>query len=136
MALKITLKPRERLVAGGAVISNDGRHSCALTVQNNVPVLREKDIMSEKEATTPCSKLYFTIQLMYIDHKNQDIHINEYWKIAKELIGAVPSLTGYIDQISEFIVNGLYYKALKLSGELIEREQEVLLDVRQSFASV
>ena len=136
MALKITLKPRERLVAGGAVISNDSRHSCALTVQNNVPVLREKDIMSEKEATTPCSKLYFTIQLMYIDQKNLDIHISKYWTIAKELIDAVPSLTGYIDQISEFIVNGQSYKALKLSGELIEREQEVLINVRQSFASL
>jgi flagellar protein FlbT len=76
MPLKITLKPGERLVVGGAVITNGSNQKCDLIVNNNAPVLREKDILTEKEATTPCSRIYFTIQLMYIDHENRKIHVD------------------------------------------------------------
>ena len=136
MSLKITLKPDERLVVGSAVIANDGRHPCSLIIQNNAPVLREKDILSERAATTPCGRLYFTIQLMFIDQTNPKIHVEQYWKITKEIIETFPIFIGYIDRISENIVNDKYYKALKLAGKLIEREQEVLRNVCQSAESV
>jgi len=63
MALKITLKPQEKLIVGGAVIIN-GKTKSDLIIENNVPILREKDIMAIKDADTPCKKIYFTIQLM------------------------------------------------------------------------
>ena len=129
MALKITLKPGERIVIGGAVITNGSNHKCDLLVNNNAPVLREKDILTERDATTPCSRIYFTIQLMYIDHENRKVHIDAYWHQVRELLSAAPSLIGLIDQISENIVNGRYYQALKLGGDLIEYEQGVLRNV-------
>ena len=130
MPLKITLKPGERMVVGGAVITNGSNSNCELIVNNNAPVLREKDILSEKDATTPCSRIYFTIQLMYIDQENRKVHSDTYWQMVGALVTAAPSLTGLIDQVSENIVNGRYYQALKLAGDLIEYEQEVLRHVR------
>ena len=130
MPLKITLKPGERMVVGGAVISNSSIHKCDLLINNNAPVLREKDILSERDATTPCSRIYFTIQLVYIDHENRKVHVDAYWHQVRELLSAAPSWTGLIDQISENIVNGRYYQALKLGGDLIEYEQGVLRNVR------
>ena len=118
------------MVVGGAVISNGSNRKCDLLINNNAPVLREKDILTEKEASTPCSRIYFTIQLMYIDHENRQVHVDKYWQQVDELLSAVPTLTGLIDQISENIVNEKYYLSLKLAGDLIEYEQEVIKHVR------
>lgn len=126
MALKIILKPNERMIIGGAVITNSNNNSCTLNVENDVPVLRQKDIMTEKEADSPCSRLYFIIQLMYIDEANSSNYHTSYWKLVKELIDAVPKLTGFIDRVSENIISGKYYQALKLTAELMNYEQEVV----------
>lgn len=125
MALKIALKSSERILIGGAVVKNGSRHTAELIVENNAPVLREKDILSEKEADTPCSRIYFVIQLMYIDTENLAIHHESYWKLIRPLLKAAPSFTGLIDQINENILNGKYYQALKLAAELIAYEKEI-----------
>lgn len=124
MALKIALKPGERILIGGAVITN-GRQKSELIVDNDAPVLREKDILGEKEADTPCSRIYFVIQLMYIDTDNLSIHHENYWKLVQPLVKAVPRLTGLVDQINENILNGRYYQALKLAAQLMAHEKEI-----------
>lgn len=130
MPLKITLKPGERLVISGAVVTNGSNRKCDLLINNKTQILRERDILSEKDATTPCSRIYFTIQLIYIDHENRNIHLETYWKQVKELLGAAPSLIKLIDQTNEKIVSEKYYQALKLARDLIKFEQEVLQNVR------
>jgi flagellar protein FlbT len=125
MALKISLKPCERLIIGGAVVTNgDGRTE--FTIENKVPLLRQKDIMSEKEADTPTRRIYFVIQLMYVDEENLFIHHQTYWKLVEDLIQAAPSVINRIDQINEQILFGRYYQALKSAKQLIEYEQEVM----------
>jgi flagellar protein FlbT len=57
MALKITLKPNEKMIVSGAVVTNGNSKNTDLIIENNVPVLRQKDILSEKDATTACSLL-------------------------------------------------------------------------------
>ena len=107
-------------------MANGNRKECNLLIENNVPILREKDILSEKDADTLCGQIYFTIQLMYIDEENLASHQSLYWKLVRELLEAVPSLSGHIDEINENILGGKYYQALKLASELIHYEQEVL----------
>ena len=126
MALKITLKPNEKMIVGGAVITNGNIKNTDLIIENNVPILRQKDILSEKDATSPCSRIYFLIQLMYIDEENIATHQHTYWELIRKLLDAVPRLTGHIDQINENILSGNCYRALKLASELIDYEQEIL----------
>ena len=126
MALKITLKPNEKVIIGGAVVTNGNTKNTDLIIENNVPVLRQKDILNKKDAMSPCSRIYFIIQLMYIDDENLDTHQPIYWKLVRELLDAAPRLTGHIDEINENILGGRYYQALKLASELIHYEQEVL----------
>ena len=73
MPLKIALKPRERLILGGAVVRN-GDIGARLTVENEVPILREHDILSHRETSTPCRRIYFAVQLMYVDEGNLAEH--------------------------------------------------------------
>ena len=128
MGLKITLKPKERMIIGGAVVTN-GNAKCELMIENKVTLLREKDILSEEAANTPSKRIYFTIQLMYIDNENLAAHHALYWKLVKEVIEAAPSTITLIDQISEHIVNNRYYQALKVADKLIQYEQEVIRSV-------
>jgi flagellar protein FlbT len=125
MPLKITLKPNERMIVGGAVISN-GNARCDLLIENKVPILRQKDIMREEDADSPCRKIYFTIQLMYIDEENLIEHHNTYWRLVQDIVKAAPSMLALIDQISEYILNNKYYQALKLARKLIDYEQEII----------
>ncbi len=129
MALKIAFKPGERMMIGGAVVKNTGRQTSELLVENNAPVLREKDILGEKEADTPCSRIYFVIQLMFIDRDNLATHHESYWKLVRPLLEAAPRLTGLIDRINENILNGKYYQALKTAVELIAYEKEIIVNV-------
>jgi flagellar protein FlbT len=136
MALKITLKPNEKMIVGGAVVINGNSKNTDLIIENNVPVLRQKDILSEHDATSPCSRIYFIIQLMYIDEGNLTDHQHIYWKLVRELLDSVPRLTKQIDQINENILEGNFYRALKLAGKLIDYEQEVLKHVYASTDSI
>jgi len=120
------------MIVGGAVITNGTIKNTDLIIENSVPIMRQKDILSEKDATSPCRRIYFLIQLMYIDEENIATHQQTYWKLVRELLDAVPRLTGHIDQINENILIGNCYRALKLAGKLIDYEQEVLKYVHAS----
>jgi flagellar protein FlbT len=125
MALKISLKPDERIIIGGAVVQNGSARS-DFVIENSVPILREKNIMGPDNANSPCRMIYFAIQLMYVDEKNIEEHRTTYWKLVKDVANAAPSTIGLIDQISEHILHDRYYQALKLTNKLIEYEQEIV----------
>ena len=124
MALKIKLKPHERLIIGGAVITN-GDAKCDLIIENEVPVLRDKDILREKDADTPSRRIYFIIQLMYVDNTDIVEKHNIYWSLVKDFVEAAPSTAETIAAISSLIIEGKYYSALKMARKLIEYEEEV-----------
>jgi len=135
MPLKITLRPNERIVIDGAVVTNGGK-ACNLFIENFVPILREKDIMSEKDAYSPCRRIYFVVQLMYLDKENPSAHHNSYWELVKAVLEAAPSVLGLIDKISEHILKNNYYKALKLTKDLINYEEGEIGHVFKSTSGV
>jgi len=125
MALKISLKPHERIVIGGAVITN-GSTKSELFFENKVPILREKDIMTEADACSPARRIYFVVQLMYIDEVNLAMHHKNYWSLVNDFLKAAPSSLPMIDHLNDNILKGQYYAALKTAKKLIEYEQEVI----------
>jgi flagellar biosynthesis repressor protein FlbT len=129
MALKIILKPYEKFILGGAAIAN-GDAKCSLIVENDVPILRSKDILTLVSADTPCKRIYFAIQLMYVDGKNMAEHHKTYWELVKDVVEAAPSIKPMLTEISQNILNDRYYQALKLTKKLIDYEREVVNHVR------
>lgn len=125
MSLKITLKSNERLIVGGAVVRNGGKGT-VLFIENTIPILREKDIMGERDANTPCKRVYFSLQLMYIDEPNVPEYRKAYADLASEILKAAPSTATFIEQINERIDAGNYYQALKTARNLIDYEEELL----------
>ena len=125
MALKISLKPKEKLILGGAVITN-GPTKCQFVVENKVSILRQGNILTPDQADTPALRIYLTIQLMYVDPACISSHQAAYWQLVNEFLEAAPSALPLIDQINELIYSDAHYPALKLAKKLIEFEQEVI----------
>jgi flagellar protein FlbT len=130
MPLKLDLRPHEKIFLGGAVLVN-GDSRCQLAVLNDVPVLREKDILKEDDADTPCKRIYLAVQLMYMDTPNLARYHLYYWEQARAVIEVAPSTAKLIGVVSDFVLAGQYYQALKAARELIRYEQELVSNARK-----
>jgi flagellar protein FlbT len=123
--LKIALKPNEKMILSGAVIKN-GPHPSVFFIENNVLVLRERDIITEELANTPCKQIYFTVQLMYLDTDNLAHYHTVYWHQVRELIEAVKTMAPLVTEVNEHILVGEFYKALKILKKMTAYEKELL----------
>lgn len=127
MALIIDLKPSERIIIGNALITNDSART-RLHIEGDSPILREKDIMREEDANSPCKKIYLIIQLMYLSSQPETLH-ELFFKQAQEIEEAAPSTVLFFVKIGDHLLKGEYYKAMKESRNLIEHERELLANV-------
>lgn len=123
MALKVELKPNERIIIGTAVVRN-GDQRTSLVIEGQAPILREKDILSPKTANTPAKLIYLAIQLMYIDGRVSE-NLNTYQKLMSDFQNAVPSSTSILLDIHNHILNAEFYKALKEAKKLLEYERKL-----------
>ena len=124
MALKVELKPFERIIIGESVITNSETRAHFL-IDGEAPILREKDILTAETANSPVKRLYLCAQQMYLEKdipKYQEI----YFDLIKDLLAAVPSFRGAIEAASNNILSGSLYKALKDIKKLFELEKALL----------
>jgi flagellar protein FlbT len=124
MSLKVQLKPGERIILGAAVVTN-GPSRTRLTVDGDVPILREKDIMTAEAADTAAKRIYLAVQLMYLA-RNPTQHHAVYFELLREFMEAVPSSMPILDAINQEILTGAYYKALRAAKDLIAHEAELI----------
>lgn len=127
MALVIDLKPGEKILIGTAVITNDAQRT-RLHISGEAPILREKDVMREEDAATPCKKIYFLIQCMYMSATPQEYH-KPYFALVKEIQHTAPTTAFLFLAINEKIIEGSYYKAMREARELIKYEEDLIADV-------
>ncbi len=125
MALKITLKPQEKIYINGALLTN-GDHSTQLFIENKVRLLREKEIMTVEKAKSVAEQIYLTIQMMYFEPDKVKGYHKTYWQMVKVLTEAAPSMTSMVHEISEKILVEEYYSALKLTKKLIAYEKQLM----------
>jgi flagellar biosynthesis repressor protein FlbT len=124
MALKVELKPGEKLLVGNCIITNSDQRT-RLFIDGNAPILREKDILTSETADTPAKRVYLAVQLMYIEEQVEAAK-EKYLQLSNDFVDAVPSSLALIDQINNEILTGSLYKALKAAQRLIEYEQDLL----------
>lgn len=132
MALVIDLKPGEKILIGEAVITNDKQRT-RLHIAGDAPIMREKDVMQESMADTPCKRIYFLVQCMYLANEPSQYH-SRYFERVTEVQEASPSSAFFFMQINEQIISGNYYKSLKLAKQLINHEKELLDNATQPAA--
>jgi len=124
MALKVELKPGERIIIGESVVTNDDQRT-RLFIQGTAPILRERDIMTPERADSPAKRIYLAIQLMYTS-RDPRLHHETYFILMRELVQAAPSAWPHVVAVSNHILAGEMYKALKCAKTLIAYEKELL----------
>jgi flagellar protein FlbT len=125
MTLKVSLKPNEKIVIGNAVVTC-GDSKADLIINNDVPILREKDVVTFETANTHCKRIYLAVQLMYLDPANAIQYQKEFHKLIGELMETCPTTILFVTQMQEHLIVGNYYKALRVCRELVQYEEELL----------
>lgn len=124
MALKVELKPGERILIGECVVTNAGQRT-RLVIEGNAPILREKDILTSDAADTPAKRIYLAVLLIYTA-RDPRIHHDTYFALVRDFLAAAPSARTQIAIINNHILTGDIYKALKQARQLIAYEQELI----------
>ncbi|GAU83976.1 flagellar biosynthesis repressor FlbT [Bosea sp. BIWAKO-01] len=124
MALKVELKPNERIIIGQVVIRNDEQRT-RFFIEGEAPILREKDILTAASAATPAKKIYLAIQLMYLAQDPTHEH-ETYFALVRDFMKAAPSSLPHMTEINNRILSGDLYKALKAAKQLIAYEAELI----------
>ena len=125
MALKVELKPHERIIIGNCVITNTDQRARLLIDGDKIPILREKDIMTPETANTPAKLVYLAVQLMYIAPDPQVNH-GTYFSLVRDIVTAAPSAWPIIEEINNCILSGDMYQALKEAKKLVAYEKKLL----------
>lgn len=127
MPLKLSLKPGEKFVINGAVLTN-GEKRATLIVQNKACLLREKDIMQPEDATTPARRIYLPIMMMYLDPDGNDQYYDDFALRITEFMGAIKNRDALATcvEISRDVMSGSYYRALMQCRKLFDFERERL----------
>lgn len=127
MPLKIDLKPGEKMILNGAVLTA-GKGGVALVLENKATILRGKDILKPEEVNTPARHIYFNVMLMYIDPENKEQHRLPYRERMLELANATthPELNVLLREIGEIVANDDLYNGLRKCRELMDVEDKVL----------
>ncbi|MBO0344989.1 flagellar biosynthesis repressor FlbT [Roseibium limicola] len=134
MALKVELKPGERIIIGDSVITNDNQRT-RLFIEGQAPILREKDILTPATANTPAKRVYLAVQLMYLSTDVDRIKEN-YFTLVNDIVKAAPSTIPYVTKVSNAIISGAFYKALKEARKLIEYERTLIGHVQAGSAGL
>ena len=129
MALKVELKAGERIILGECVVINAGERT-RLVIEGQVPILREKDILTPGEADTPAKRICLAVQLMYTARDPRDHH-ETYFILVREFLQAAPSAWRLVESINGHVATGAMYQALKDARKLIAYEQELLTHARR-----
>lgn len=131
MPLKLSLKPHEKFVVNGAVMTN-GDRKAEVVIQNKASILREKDILQPAEASTPLRRVYFPIQMMYLESSsggdNLDAYYDTFAERMSDFMGVIsnPDVMAACVAISRDVLGGHYYRALMTCRRLFDYEQERL----------
>ncbi|MEQ1864414.1 MAG: flagellar biosynthesis repressor FlbT [Micropepsaceae bacterium] len=131
MPLKLSLKPGEKFVLNGAVLTNGDRR-VSLVIENKASILRDRDILQADEANTPAKRIYFPIMMLYLDPDQTSGHYEEFVTRMSEFMTAITDREALSTcvAISRDVLQGQYYKALIKCRGLFEFEQ-----VRLSYVS-
>jgi flagellar biosynthesis repressor protein FlbT len=134
MALKVELKPHERIIIGACVITNTDQRAKLLIEGERIPILREKDILTPLTADTPAKLIYLAVQLMYLSPDPQ-AHHPTYFSLMRDMLNAAPSSWPFIEDVNNHILNGDLYLALKEARKLIAHEDKLLQSARTMDAA-
>lgn len=130
MALKLTLKPYERIIVNGCAMRNSGRRH-TIIIEEQADVVRGKDLLDQNAAVTPVNKVYYLVQTALIRADLRDKLVTPIQHNLAELatVFGPPHVSG-IFEAANFVSKGDYYKALRCLRPIRQYEHELMNHIR------
>lgn len=125
MPLKLDLKSGEKMIVNGAVVENVGP-SAKILVHNMALILREKEILTQEDAATPASRIYFALQCAYMFTESRAEHMQGFDRLLAAYLKACPSAKDIGQEILDAVEREEFYKGLKSARKLIAHEVQTL----------
>jgi flagellar protein FlbT len=134
MSLRISLRDGEKMIVNGAVLRATGRTQ--FVIENHVAILRDREVMSPEEATTPARRLYFACMMAYIDSSNLAEHQDLIVERLRDLFGALESeeARAACIRFAGLVALPDFYRALAECRTLINYEAEALARFQEQAA--
>jgi flagellar protein FlbT len=128
MSLKLTVKPNEKLIVNGAVLSNGSPRAVTLTFHNKAQLLQQKGVLLPEDATTPLLRTYFALQCMYLDHDEMETHHKQFIAFSNELLAATRNVAirSAITTAASHVSAGEFYRALSALRAALPVEKKLL----------
>lgn len=133
MPLVLEFKSNDKMIINGAVIENGGPHT-KLVVHNRAAILREKEILSEEDAKTPASRIYFSLQCAYIFPGKKEGFLDAFSQYIEEYLSACPSAAPIAKEVVRDVQEGNLYKGLRASQKLIKHEASLVESLQQDVS--
>lgn len=121
MPLRFDLGIGERLYVGRGVITN-GRTRSMFILEGDIPVLKEKDVISAVDAATPLKRLYVHVQESYLHEK--PAATAAYAALAAQAAAESPDIYRELADIDALIIASDLYRALKMLRGLIRETDQ------------
>ncbi len=134
MPLKIEIKSGDKLVVNGAVMENVGSNATLLFL-NEAAIIREKEILSQSESSTPASRVYFALQCAYMFPDKKDDYLKAFEELLGDYVKACPSAQPIGEKIKEKVNKGNLYQAMRAIHELVLHECEVFDQMNMDIES-
>lgn len=125
--LVLKLGPGERVLVNGAVIENGDRRSRLSILTPNANILRLRDAIRPGEANTPVRRVCYIAQLVLSGDAEED-------EARQQLLRGIEQLSqvlrdddsrAHLDGASAAVIEGEFYRALKLLRALLPREERL-----------
>jgi len=133
--LKLDFKSGDKLVINGAVLENIGANAKIL-VHNESAILREKEILSVADTSTPAARVYFALQCAYMFPHKKEEYLGLFADFLREFVAACPSTRQIADEIQKLVAENKIYKALKQTQKLVAHQAKVLKSLENGIGKV
>lgn len=122
MALRLTLKPNERIVVNGCIIRNSDRRQ-NLVIENKADVVRESDLLDEGDSGTPVKEVYFFVQTALLSPELRDKLVPEIQvRLGKLFPIFHDEVAGHLVEAANHVSTRDFYKALRALRPVMEYE--------------
>lgn len=130
--LVLKLSPKERVLINGAVVENGDRRSRISILTPSANILRLKDAIHPEKATTPVSRVCYTIQLVLSGDLDEESATPEVLDQIQALSQVFSDLDNQnlLAEAKNAVLEENFYRSLKCLKRLLSYEAQVLSRTR------
>jgi len=126
MSLKLHLKAGQKIIINGAVLENASNKGAIIMLHNRANILRDTEILQERDAVTPAARVYSAAQCLYLFPDDVLKNLPVFNQLVKDYVEAAPSSNDIVRRLLAYAESQDYYLAMRAARDLISHEGMVL----------